>query len=497
MTQNPGPPTPEPPPRARPGRAIPSGVPLRPVPREARIFVNRNLKMGSLGAIGFDLDHTLAHYRVQEVDELAFRITQKKLVEKRGYPEEVLRIPYNPLFVVRGLVIDRKRGNILKMDYHNYVTRAYHGSRLLDEADRKRIYRMRRLRLSSDAYISVDTLFHMPEAYLYLALVDHFESRGSTPDFEAIYADVRAMIDEAHADGSIKQEIRADPAHYIAPDPMLGRVLAMFRDSSRKVFLLTNSEAYYTDVLLSFLLESNGGPSWKSYFDLVVVDACKPGYFLNRDTPGRFLEGTGEPGSVYSGGNVAHLEEQLGFAGDRILYWGDHTYGDILRSKKSVGWRTAMIIPELEAELATTDRISTDLHLLNEALTSRDRLDREENLTLQASERLAAMAEHSADSPDEVRKDLLLRLKRTRDHLAAVRAERVRLHREIAQRDDECQRAHNPFWGMLFRDGNEITRFGHQVRDFACIYTSRVSNLLNYPPDSYFRAPVNRLPHEW
>ena len=36
-----------------------------------------------------------------------------------------------------------------------------------------------------------------------------------------------------------------------------------------------------------------------------------------------------------------------------VLYWGDHTYGDILRSKKSVGWRTAMIIPELEEEIST------------------------------------------------------------------------------------------------------------------------------------------------
>ena len=30
---------------------------------------------------------------------------------------------------------------------------------------------------------------------------------------------------------------------------------------------------------------------------------------------------------------------------------GDHIYGDILRSKKTLGWRTMLVVPELETEL--------------------------------------------------------------------------------------------------------------------------------------------------
>ena len=30
---------------------------------------------------------------------------------------------------------------------------------------------------------------------------------------------------------------------------------------------------------------------------------------------------------------------------------GDHIYGDILRSKKTLGWRTMLVVPELESEL--------------------------------------------------------------------------------------------------------------------------------------------------
>ena len=51
----------------------------------------------------------------------------------------------------------------------------------------------------------------------------------------------------------------------------------------------------------------------------------------------------------------------------QVLYVGDHIYGDILRSKKTLGWRTMLVIPELETELsilkgcATTMRVSAAL----------------------------------------------------------------------------------------------------------------------------------------
>lgn len=36
----------------------------------------------------------------------------------------------------------------------------------------------------------------------------------------------------------------------------------------------------------------------------------------------------------------------------QVLYVGDHIYGDILRSKKTLGWRTMLVVPEMAAELA-------------------------------------------------------------------------------------------------------------------------------------------------
>jgi hypothetical protein len=55
---------------------------------------------------------------------------------------------------------------------------------------------------------------------------------------------------------------------------------------------------------------------------------------------------------------------------------------------------------------------------------------------------------------------------------------------------------YNTYWGSVFREGNEGTRFGQQIRDFACLYTSRVSNFLHYPWNFYFQSPLSLMPHD-
>ena len=60
----------------------------------------------------------------------------------------------------------------------------------------------------------------------------------------------------------------------------------------------------------------------------------------------------------------------------------------------------------------------------------------------------------------------------------------------------EVDQAFNPYWGAIFREGTENSRFGEQVEDYACVYTSRVSNFLAYSPLRYFRSPRDHMPHE-
>ena len=67
---------------------------------------NRNLRMRKIQMIGFDMDYTLALYHTA-IEFLAVELTLKSLVDKHGYPEEILEFEYEPDFAIRGLVIDR------------------------------------------------------------------------------------------------------------------------------------------------------------------------------------------------------------------------------------------------------------------------------------------------------------------------------------------------------------------------------------------------------
>jgi hypothetical protein len=59
------------------------------------IFCNRELKMGAIRAIGFDMDYTLAQYQQPAFDSLAFEGAKRKLVDSLGYPKEVLDLQYD------------------------------------------------------------------------------------------------------------------------------------------------------------------------------------------------------------------------------------------------------------------------------------------------------------------------------------------------------------------------------------------------------------------
>lgn len=468
----------------------------RRITRRHRVFCNRNLRLTSIGAIGFDLDHTLAHYDPLQVEELAFRATQRKLVRKLGYPQAVANIRYDPEFVIRGLVIDRRRGNIIKLNYHKYVTRAFHGRRELSR-DQLEAYRRTRINLSSDRFVSVDTLFHLPEVYLYLSIIDLLEGKGEKPNTVRIYKDVRAMIDEAHADGSIKNVIRENPGRFIRIDPKLVQVLEEFRTWGKKLFLLSNSEYYYADVLMTHLFRrrpASDNRPWTDFFDVIITDAGKPRFFDNGGArKAEKIRGLDHP-CAYCGGGIRFLEEKIGFRGDEVLYFGDHTYGDILKAKKSAGWRTAMVVPELEKELKITLDLQPKLRIYSGLSEERDRIDMERAALEREQHRLRTLNRENATERTRNRRESKIRL--LQEEIDARAREIASLAEQTADLWRECERRYNRIWGPLFREGNEPSRFGHQVRDFACVYTSRASNFLSYSKEHYFRSPMDLMPHE-
>ncbi|MEM6956533.1 MAG: HAD-IG family 5'-nucleotidase [Myxococcota bacterium] len=470
-----------------------------PSPQE-RIYCNRSLRLDQIDWVGFDMDYTLAIYRQHEMDRLSIEATVDKLIA-RGYPERLRTMHYRTDFPVRGLLVDRKLGNVLMMDRYKYVKRAYHGFQELSLEQRRQAYHTRRLRPASGRYHWVDTLYGLSEVAVYAAVIDCLEGKeGEALNYERLFNDVRTCIDLSHQDGSILDHIVADHARFVDRDDELARTLHHLRSSGKRLFVLTNSYPNYTRAMMSFLLDGALHPysDWSSYFDLVVTASKKPAFFME-ERP--FMEVHGdeefrpadklERGKLYAGGNLKDLMAALDTTPDRVLYVGDHIYGDVLRAHKSTAWRTALIVQEMDAEL---DAHSDVVHSLT---------------------RLDALDEIRSQLADDLRhhQGIVRRLQKKKDAgeiTPAFEAERVRHRRAVdrlrtrlraTQREyDDLEKgvAHrfHPFWGSIFKAGAEQSSFGHQVEHYAGLYTSRVSNFLRYSPMHFFQSPRDRMPHE-
>ena len=105
------------------------------------IFCNIELNMEQIKAIGFDMDFTLAQYTI-EFDLLAYNGAINKLIHYHNYPTILSNdLHYQRDISRRGCMIDKKRGNILKLDQHRYVRAVEHGLTPLSREERKSIYR--------------------------------------------------------------------------------------------------------------------------------------------------------------------------------------------------------------------------------------------------------------------------------------------------------------------------------------------------------------------
>lgn len=67
-------------------------------------------------------------------------MTVEKLVTAFGYPKKLYDLQFDWRYMTRGLVIDKKRGNMLKIDRHKYVKLASHGFRALSRDERMATY---------------------------------------------------------------------------------------------------------------------------------------------------------------------------------------------------------------------------------------------------------------------------------------------------------------------------------------------------------------------
>ncbi|XP_035464248.2 5'-nucleotidase, cytosolic II, like 1 isoform X6 [Scophthalmus maximus] len=257
-------------------------------------------------------------------------------------------------------------------------------------------------------------------------------------------------------------------------DPNIPVLLTRIKEVA-KVFLATNSDYSYTEAIMKYLLENNamtGSPkkSWRSFFDLVVVDTRKPLFFaegtvlrqVDTDT-GKLRIGTYtgdlQHGTVYSGGSSDIVCDLLDVKGKDILYVGDHIFGDILKSKKRQGWKTFLVVPELTKEL----------HVWEEKKNLFEEL---KHLNVFLAEHYKHLDTDRSECPD----------------ICAIQT-RMKV---LTYRMDLSYGQ----MGSLLRSGSRQTLFASQLMRYADLYSSTCMNLLHYPFNYLFMAPPVLMPHE-
>jgi HAD superfamily 5'-nucleotidase-like hydrolase len=463
-------------------------VPTAPLGR--RVFCNRTLNMRSIKAIGYDMDYTLVHYRTEVWEARAYDRARDRFVA-RGWPCERLR--FDPDAVIRGLVIDTERGNLVKANRFGFVKKAVHGTVDMDFDEMRHEYSRTIIDLHQPRWIFLNTLFSLSEACLYGQLVDLLDE-GKLPaalGYRDLYEEVRKTIDALHVEGELKADIMSDPARYVFVDPETPLTLQDQKFAGKKLLLITNSEWEYTLKMMTFAF----GEGWRDLFDVVVCGARKPDFFTTRspffeivseDGLLKPLVGEMRPRAAYFGGSALQVERHLGISGDEILYVGDHMFGDVHVTNRVLRWRTALILRELEGEVEAIQGFHDQEKLLETRMIEKEMLENELSFARLSLQRLRDQYGPQVDATPE---ELQQRITTIRNRLLALDA-------ELAPMAKAATELANTRWGLLTRAGNDKSHLARQVERYADIYTSRVSNLLYATPFVYMRSPRGSLPHD-
>jgi HAD superfamily 5'-nucleotidase-like hydrolase len=461
---------------------------LNMIIKMGRIYVNRTLNLKRVNYIGLDMDHTLIRYKAGNFEALAHSVMLNKLVKEKGYPASILNLKFSFDRAIRGLVIDKHRGNALKLSRYAAIRISYHGLNPLDYKIQRRLYKSKYVDLSDPDYDKVDTSFSIAYAGLFMQLVElkTTTEQSTLPEFPMLASDLNEVLDRAHRDGSLKDQVRARLDDFLIKEPEVVRGLERYVKHGKKVFVVTNSDYTYTKMLLDHAITPylKEHKTWSDLFEFVITSAQKPRFFFDKLPFLKIEERDGTMTNmdsplvkgVYQGGCASTFTNDLKLNGDEILYIGDHIYGDIVRLKKDCNWRTALVVEELKEEIANNMKAAPLVQQINSLMDLKVPLER----------RIDELVSRKIEFGEV---DLSTEIERLLGEIAEF-------DRKLSPLIQAQQKMFNPYWGEVMRVGIEESFFAYQVERFACVYMSKLSDLLAISPRTYFRAPKRPMPHE-
>ena len=449
------------------------------------VYVNRSLNLKKIKLIGFDMDHTLVRYNTRAFEKLAHSQAIRILIEQYGYPEEISTLSFDYKRAIVGLVIDSRNGNLLKLNRFGKVKTAFHGLKEIHYRQVQEFYQNIAVDLRNPDFIPLDTNFAISAGVLYSQLVDMYARGLKLPSFADIAKDANHAIDLAHIDGSIKNVLKNNFDRFIVSDPLIPRLLERYVDYGKKLMLITNSDYNYSRAILDYTITPflGGNKKWIDLFDIVITLADKPGFFQGRH---RFLKVDTENGTmtnydgpittgVYQGGWFKKIQTDLSLQGNEILYFGDHIYGDVVAIKKLCDWRTGLVLSDLEDEVQGVKNGASIQQEIEKLSMEKATLERKINQL--------DIARYEGRHPDRSGLDQLF------ENIEQI-------NNRISELLGEYRKFFNPCWGEVLRAGLEESRYAEQVSNYACVYMTRISDLFDYSPKTYFRPPRRLLPHE-
>src|SRR5262249_71046 len=126
-----------------------------------------------------------------------------------------------------------------------------------------------------------------------------------------------------------------------------------------------------------------GGMTFRDLFDVLIVSARKPDFFFQKAPLFEVASDDGllrpvlalREGGAFLGGHAGLVEAHLGLSGDEIRYVGDRLYGDVKASKSVLRWRTALIVRELEGEIAVEEEALASDERLSGLMRDKERIE--------------------------------------------------------------------------------------------------------------------------
>ncbi|XP_022915080.1 5'-nucleotidase domain-containing protein 3 isoform X1 [Onthophagus taurus] len=443
------------------------------------VFACNELDLKEVNIYGFDYDYTLALYK-PTMDYLLYNLGRQILIEHYKYPREISQLEFIPDFAIRGLHYDIEKGILLKLDSFLQIQlgSVYRGLTPLSDEEVLDLYKNRIIPIAyvegtikgeknnKSKMIQLADLFSVPEMGLLCNVTDYFERNHIDYHPEILFRDVQDSLFDAHLE--MHRVVPENVAHYLEANKNLRLFFDRLKAANKKLFVVTNSPYKFVNRGMDFLV----GPDWKTYFDVIIVQARKPRFFTDVSRPIRIYdERSGihiwdrviklQKGVIYYEGTVKQLQELTGWRGHQVLYYGDHPYSDLADVTLEHGWRTGAIIPELTHEIETLNNREFKenanwLHMLTQLI--------EDHQDCEGKEEQYVLAKWMAER-DELR--------------------------------FKIKTVFNAQFGSVFRTYHNPSYFSRRLFRFADIYTSNITNLLNYSVNHTFYPRRGVMPHEY